>query len=275
MSAKEPRTGLELIHGSGLGRQDGAQALLRLVEKGRLIPKALPADQETRLRRLCQAVSLAMDALDEAGFGYLKIDYNETLGIGVDHPDSLGEGLRQNVQGWYDFLGRLKRQIPDLVVENCSSGGHRLEPSLMARCEMASFSDAHETSNVPILAAQLQRLILPRQSQIWAVLHAADSEDRLVYILAATFYGRMCISGEVFDLSAAQMETVRRSMDFYLKAAATIKHGRSTLRDSGIANRRHTQGWQYVLRVRDAEGSDLACPPRRPRSDSQRFSRVI
>jgi hypothetical protein len=39
------------------------------VEKGRLIPKALPADQETRLRPLCQAVSLAMDALDEAGFG--------------------------------------------------------------------------------------------------------------------------------------------------------------------------------------------------------------
>ena len=192
-----------------------------------------------------------IDMLDEAGFGYLKIDYNETLGIGVDHPDSLGEGVRQNVQGWYDFLGRLKRQIPELVVENCSSGGHRLEPSLMARCEMASFSDAHETSNVPILAAQLQRLILPRQSQIWAVLHAADSEDRLVYSLAATFYGRMCISGEVFDLSAAQMETVRRSMDFYLKAAATIKHGRSTLRDSGIANRRHTQGWQYVLRVRD------------------------
>jgi len=69
MSAKEARTGLELIQGSGLGRQDGAQALLRLVEKGRLIPKALPADQETRLRRLCQAVSLAMDALDEAGFG--------------------------------------------------------------------------------------------------------------------------------------------------------------------------------------------------------------
>lgn len=192
-----------------------------------------------------------IDLLDDAGFGYLKIDYNESLGIGVDHPDSLGEGLRQNVHGWYNFLQRLKAQIPNLVVENCSSGGHRLEPSLMARCEMASFSDAHETTNIPILAAQLQRLILPRQSQIWAVLHAQDSIDRLVYSLSATFYGRMCISGNVFELSDEQMDWMHRSMAFYQKAAPTLKHGRSVVRDSGIANRRHTQGWQYVSRVRD------------------------
>jgi len=192
-----------------------------------------------------------IDLLDDAGFGYLKIDYNESLGIGVDHPDSLGEGLRQNVHGWYNFLARLKAQIPHLVVENCSSGGHRLEPSLMARCEMASFSDAHETTNIPILAAQLQRLILPRQSQIWAVLHAQDSIDRLVYSLSATFYGRMCISGNVFELSDAQMDWMHRSMAFYQKAAPTLKYGRSVVRDSGISNRRHSTGWQYVSRVRD------------------------
>jgi alpha-galactosidase len=192
-----------------------------------------------------------IDQLDQAGFGYLKIDYNETIGIGVDHPDSLGEGVRQNVLGWYAFLARLKAQMPQLVVENCSSGGHRLEPSLMARCEMASFSDAHETSYMPIIAAQLQRLILPRQSQIWAVLHPADSDDRFVFSLSTTFYGRMCISGEVFDLTAPQLALVKRSMVFYQKAAPTIKHGRSTLRDSGIGNRRHARGWQSVLRVRD------------------------
>ncbi|MBC7942864.1 MAG: alpha-galactosidase [Chitinophagaceae bacterium] len=196
--------------------------------------------------------------LTEAGFGYLKIDYNETLGVGVDHADSLGEGLRHNVQGWYGFLARLKAQLPDLVVENCASGGHRLEPSLMARCEMASFSDAHETTNIPILAAQLQRLILPRQSQIWAVLHAGDSDDRLAYSLAATFLGRMCISGEVFDLSAAQMVWLQRAMAFYQAAAPTIKHGRSSLRDSGIGNRRHATGWQAVLRVRD-DGQQALC----------------
>jgi len=192
-----------------------------------------------------------IDTLADAGFGYLKIDYNESLGIGVDHADSLGEGLRRNVHGWYGFLSRLKAQMPQLVVENCSSGGHRLEPSLMARCDMASFSDAHETTNIPMLAAQLQRLILPRQSQIWAVLHAADSADRLVYSLSATFYGRMCISGEIEQLNAAQRDWLQRGMAFYQVVAGIIKHGRSELRDSGIGNRRHSRGWQTVLRLAD------------------------
>jgi alpha-galactosidase len=116
---------------------------------------------------------------------------------------------------------------------------------------MASFSDAHETTNVPILAAQLQRLILPRQSQIWAVLHASDSDDRLVYSLSATFYGRMCISGEVFDLSEPQMQWLRKAMAFYQAAVPVLKEGRSVLKDSGIGNRRHAVGWQSVLRVAD------------------------
>jgi alpha-galactosidase len=121
----------------------------------------------------------------------------------------------------------------------------------MARCDMASFSDAHETTNIPMLAAQLQRLILPRQSQIWAVLHAADSADRLVYSLSATFYGRMCISGEIEQLNGAQRDWLQRGMAFYQGVAGIIKHGRSELRDSGIGNRRHSRGWQTVLRLAD------------------------
>jgi alpha-galactosidase len=192
-----------------------------------------------------------IDTLTDGGFGYLKIDYNESLGIGTDHPDSLGEGLRRNVHGWYGFLDRLKAQLPQLVVENCASGGHRLEPSLMARCAMASFSDAHETTNIPMLAAQLQRLILPRQNQIWAVLHSGDSDDRIVYSVAATFLGRMCISGEVFEMNAGQMDWLRRGMAFYQAAAPVIKHGRSVVMGSDIGNRRHASGWQCVVRQRD------------------------
>jgi alpha-galactosidase len=46
---------------------------------------------------------------------------------------------------------------------------------------MGSFSDAHESVIIPIIARNLQRLILPRQSLIWAVLHPFDNDARLVY----------------------------------------------------------------------------------------------
>jgi len=151
-----------------------------------------------------------IDLLQECGFGYLKVDYNETIGIGSDHPDDgLGEGLRRQVLASYAFFDRIRARLPQLVIENCSSGGHRLEPSMLQRTAMSSFSDAHELMEIPVIAANLHRLMLPRQSQIWAVLHAADSPQRIVYSLAATFLGRMCLSGDVLDLDEDQWALTR------------------------------------------------------------------
>ncbi|HSI07609.1 MAG TPA: glycoside hydrolase family 36 protein [Rariglobus sp.] len=190
-----------------------------------------------------------IDRLEAGGFGYLKIDYNETLGLGGDHPDGLGEGLRQQILATYRFLDRIRERLPELVIENCSSGGHRLEPSLLARTAMASFSDAHELVEIPIIAANLHRLMLPRQSQIWAVLKPTDTERRLIYSLAATFLGRMCLSGDVAALSSAQWQTSLAAQSLYTRVAPVIKHGVSRLhRDLG-ESWRHPRGWQAMVRV--------------------------
>jgi alpha-galactosidase len=187
--------------------------------------------------------------LRDNGFGYIKVDYNETIGIGVDGAESLGEGLRQHLEGVQEFFRMLRKEIPDLVIENCSSGGHRLEPSMMALSAMGSSSDAHETREIPIIAANLQRLILPRQSQIWAVLRKDDTAQRLAYSLAATFLGRMCLSGEVHDLSPAQWNLVVSAMELYRRVAPIIRDGHSTFHGEVGESWRHPQGWQTVLRT--------------------------
>jgi alpha-galactosidase len=187
--------------------------------------------------------------LQKAQFGYLKVDYNDTIGIGSDHPDSLGEGLRQQTLGTYRFFQKIREALPDLVIENCASGGHRLEPSMLALTAMSSFSDAHETPEIPIIAANLHRLILPRQSQIWAVLHPTDTDQRLIYSLAATFLGRMCLSGEITRLNGEQWQLMLDAIQLYGRASSIIKHGIS--RFSGIVGPswRHPDGWQAVMRI--------------------------
>jgi alpha-galactosidase len=147
------------------------------------------------------------------------------------------------------FFRKMREEIPDLVIENCSSGGHRLEPSMMALCAMGSFSDAHETREIPIIAANLQRLILPRQSQVWAVLRKNDTAQRLAYSLAATFLGRMCLSGEVHDLSPAQWKLSVSAMEFYRRVYPIIRDGHSTFHSETGKSWRHPQGWQAVLRT--------------------------
>ncbi len=187
--------------------------------------------------------------LRDDDFGYIKVDYNETLGLGCDHPDGLGEGLRRHLEGVQSFFRRLREALPDLVIEICSSGGHRLEPTFLGLSSMASFSDAHESVDVPIIAADLHRLILPRQSQIWAVLHAEDSLQRQHYSLAACFLGRACLSGEVAALSTRQLDHVREMLELYRAVVPVLRDGRSKiLREIG-PSRRHPCGWQAVLRV--------------------------
>lgn len=192
--------------------------------------------------------------MEEAGFGYLKIDYSETLGIGVDHPDGLGEGIRVHGQGTHAMFDRISSKLPDLVIEICSAGGHRMEASLLQRSSMSSFSDAHEVVEIPIVAAAVHRLVLPRQSQIWAVLHQDDSPERMAFSLAATFLGRMCLSGDILDLDQTQLDQVRKTIALYERAVPAIKSGTSRISGTVGASWRHPTGWQAVVRTNAATG---------------------
>ena len=120
---------------------------------------------------------------------------------------------------------------------------------------MASFSDAHECVEIPIIAAELQRLILPRQSQIWCVIRGSDSIRRIAYSLAATFLGRLCLSGDVTNLSKAQWDIIDDGIDFYKKAANVIKNGKSALISRRGLSDRHPTGWQAS--VREGENGEI------------------
>lgn len=186
--------------------------------------------------------------LADAGFGYLKIDYSETLGIGVDHPDSLGEGLRRHGEGTHALFDRIRSSLPDLVTELVSAGGCRMEPSLLQQTSMASSTDSHENVEIPIVSAALHRLILPRQSLIWAVLNTDDSLQRLGYTLAATFLGRMCLSGDVVGLSEEQFAFVKTATELYQRCAPVIRDGVSRIMSKTGESWRHPRGWQGVVR---------------------------
>lgn len=187
--------------------------------------------------------------LQDNGFGYLKVDYNESFGMGCDGAESLGEGLRRKIEASQNFFRKITAELPELTVENCSSGGHRLEPSMMELVSQASFSDAHECQSIPVIAANLHRAIQPRQSQIWCVLRENDSFDRLRYSLSAAMLGRMCLSGDIFSLTDKQWAVVREGMDFYTKIRHIIKNGFTEKIICTTHSYNCLTGYQAVLRT--------------------------
>ena len=189
-----------------------------------------------------------IDFLRSNDIDYMKVDYNENIGLGCDAAESLGEGLRQQIAATQAFFARIRRELPDLVLELCASGGHRLCHSFLELSCMASFSDAHECDEIPIIAANMHRMILPRQSQIWAVVKAGQPLQKLYYQICSGLLGRLCFSGEPDALSAAQWAIMDEGTAFYDKAAPIIDHGVSRRLGSRIVSYRAPKGWQAVVR---------------------------
>lgn len=189
-----------------------------------------------------------IDFLKEYGFGYLKIDYNESIGIGCDGTESLGEGLRQNIISSKKFIEKIREKIPGIIIEICASGGHRMEPSMLRLSDMVSFSDAHEEKEIPVIAANIQRLVPPGKSQIWAVLRKNDSIRRLVYSVINTYLGVMCISGDIFELSGIQWKYLIKGIEFYKKISYIICNGQTHYFGTKLKSWRKLEGWQGIVR---------------------------
>ena len=189
-----------------------------------------------------------IDFLSDNGFGYIKVDYNETCGMGFDGYESFGEGLRQGILGTHNFFDRMRRRIPGLVIEICASGGHRLEPAMLKRGSMASFSDAHETTDIPLIAADLQRLILARQSQIWATIREEDSVRRIIYSITAAMHGRLCLSGKIWALDSKRRDVIKEGVEFYKSVVHIIRDGVSRIIRNGVKSYLEPSGWQLTVR---------------------------
>ena len=198
-----------------------------------------------------------IDLLNRYGFRYIKIDYNDSIGMGCDDPDGLGEGLRKHLAATQDFFRDIHRQVPGIALEVCSSGGHRLEPSMLELCTFASFSDAHECAYIPIIAANLHRLMQPSKSQIWAVLRKKDTLRRINYSVVNTLLGVMCLSGDIYDLSEVQWDVVTRGIAFYKKVSPIIRRGESSFYGSKPESYVRPEGWQAVVRADEATGRTL------------------
>ena len=118
----------------------------------------------------------------------------------------------------------------------------------MELCSQASFSDAHECKSIPIIAANVQRMIKPSQSQIWAVLSKEDDIHRVNYSLTAGFLGRLCLSGEIFDIPDENWQITLEAINLYGEITPIIKDGYTRIIECTAEDYNDPTGYQIVLR---------------------------
>jgi len=180
---------------------------------------------------------------------YIKTDYNDSIGLGCDGAESLGEGMRSHLEGVQRFYQRMREEIPELVIEICSSGGHRLEPSWMELASMGSCSDSHEGADIPVIAAHTQMMIPARKNLVWSVLRKDDPITRIYYSMSSAFLGRMCLSGDIRELSDEQMVVVSSGVQMYATVKESIKNGFSRCYGPQLLSYVRPEGYQAVVRT--------------------------
>jgi alpha-galactosidase len=75
---------------------------------------------------------------------WIKLDFNVDPGAGcnrTDHGHGAGDGLYAHYRGYYSMLSRFRSLHPDVTLENCSSGGLRIDLGIMRQTHLTFLSD--------------------------------------------------------------------------------------------------------------------------------------
>jgi alpha-galactosidase len=152
----------------------------------------------------------------ELGAGYLKFDYNISVGPGPDSGGlSAGAGLLAANRAQLDWLDAVLDRYPGLVIENCSSGGMRTDYALLSRMQLQSTSDQQEYLRYPPIAAAAPAAIAPEQAASWAYPQPEFTADEIAFTMVNALLGRVHLSGHLNRMSGAQRELVTEAVRVY------------------------------------------------------------
>ncbi|WP_243707798.1 glycoside hydrolase family 36 protein [Micromonospora sp. KC606] len=154
--------------------------------------------------------------VEQLGVGYLKLDYNIDPGAGTDlDVDSVGAGLLAHNRAHLAWLDRLHHRHPDLILENCASGGMRMDYALLSRMQLQSTSDQQDYRHYPPIAVAAPMSVLPEQSANWAYPQPDMPDEQLAFTLCTGMLGRLYLSGRLDAMRPDQLRAVRDAVEAY------------------------------------------------------------
>lgn len=162
--------------------------------------------------------------VQEYGVGYIKMDYNIEPGIGTElYAESVGQGMLEHERAYLKWLDGVFERYPDLVIENCSSGGLRTDYAMLSRYSIQSTSDQEDYRNYATISANASAGLTPEQAAVWSYPQRDGDEEETIYNMVNTLLLRIHQSGHLAELSNVRKALVREGIDYYKSIRADIK----------------------------------------------------
>ncbi|KOU56819.1 alpha-galactosidase [Streptomyces sp. MMG1533] len=140
------------------------------------------------------------------GVGYLKLDYNITTSA---------PGLLEHTRAWRAWISAVLDRYPDLVIENCASGGMRMDGASLSVTQLQSTSDQQDPVGYPPIAAAAPTVVPPEQGAVWAYPQPEFSDAEIAFTVGTAMSGRIHLSGHLDRMTDRQLGLVREAVRTY------------------------------------------------------------
>lgn len=174
--------------------------------------------------------------VEEYGAEYIKMDYNQDMGIGTGaEGESLGEGLEEDRKAYLEWIDAIRAAYPEVLIETCSSGGMRMDYETLKHFSIVSTSDQIDYKKYPYIAGNILSAVLPEQAAVWSYpvagnggpedLFAPDEswveknigKEQIVMNMINSFMGRMHLASRIGLLSEEKKELIKEGIACYDK----------------------------------------------------------
>jgi len=160
--------------------------------------------------------TIVVGLIENYGVGYFKFDYNIDVVGGTDvKASSPGSGMLLANRAYLAWIGELLSAYPDLVIENCSSGGQRMEYASLSVHPLQSVSDQEDVVRMAAIAAAAPTAVTPEQGAIWVYPQPRWSNELVAFGVVNALLGRVHLSGRLDLLSTQQSEIIADGIRVY------------------------------------------------------------
>jgi alpha-galactosidase len=148
--------------------------------------------------------------------GYIKMDYNVDGLEGTEYlAESAGQGLLEHNRALLSWLDEVLTRYPDLTIENCGSGGGRMEYAMLSHLQLQSSSDQEDYRLYPAIAVGETAAVLPEQLAVWSYPLATSDPEATAFNLVSALQCRIHQSGHVAHLSPASFAQLKTGLQVY------------------------------------------------------------
>lgn len=154
--------------------------------------------------------------VNEWGIEYIKFDYNIDIGIGTEtDADSFGDGLMQCNKAFLSWVDSLYERHPGLIIENCSSGGMRMDYGSLQHFSIQSVSDSTFYNEFSYMQVMAPTAVIPEQAGIWVVPTTEQSKGENVFSAVNGLLNRFYLSGKIHLLEKEQLDLIKEGAEVY------------------------------------------------------------